>query len=211
MRDLRGALGGSRLFDQPQYRGEVERYHRWLARPGPKFLDVGFDDGRKLLATARENRDWTVIGIEVRKARALQVADLGERMGLDNVLPWRADARTVLANLTPPGSFRVIEILFPTPWWDEDLRADRTLAESSFAADLARALEPGGALVVATDVPFLAEGLAAVLGATPGLVADPAAAAIRPPCSQQSRREWACERDGLPVWRGAWVQGATSA
>lgn len=206
-RRIRGVLGGSQLFEQPAYRAEAEAWSAFLAQPGPALVEVGFDHGRRLTATAAAHRGWLVAGLEVRKRRVDEVAAWGAAHGLTNLLAWRADARTVLANHTPAGRLDVIEALFPVPWPDgPDDR--RWLLDDGFLHDAARALRPGGLLYVATDVAALADALDDALRAVPALVHDPASEALRPPIDALSRREWKCARESIPVHRRWLRRGA---
>lgn len=192
-RDIKRALGGSRLFEQPQYSGELAAYHAALARR-PALMEIGFELGRRLLDTAARNPSWTVIGLEVRRAKVTEVQRRAAE--LPNLLAWRADARTVLALHTPAGSLDVLEVLFPTPW----LGDPRLLVTPEFCADAARALRPGGLLLMATDVADYARAMDLALGACPELERDPAGGVERPACAERSRRQWRCELDGLRVY-----------
>ena len=196
---IRGALNGSRFIEQPHIRPEVDAARAFVAGSAPALVEVGFDHGRRLHSTALHNPDWRVLGLEVRKQRVIEARERAERDGLTNVLPWRMDARIVFAGVFEPASLAVVEVLFPTPWWHAKLRAKRLLIEPAFLADVARALEPGGVLHIATDVPEYAahiDGALADCALTP--VDRPA---HLPECTQQSRREWKCARDGIPVHR----------
>lgn len=204
-RDIPGVMGGSRIFEQPAWRAEIEAWHAFLDSDGPTLLEIGFDHGRRLTATAETWPDWRVAGIEIRRRRVEQARQWAVDHGLSNLLAWRADARTVLQRHTPPMSLDVIEALFPTPWPDE--QADRRLITPAFFAAARDALVPGGVLHVATDLVEIAEHARLALLATPGLVADPSAEDERPAIDQQSRREWACARDKLPVYR-FWLRRA---
>ena len=145
------------------------------------------DDVKSQLKDARER----LAAFEEASARA-------ERDGLSNVRPWRMDARIVFAGVLEPASVDVVEVLFPTPWWHPGLRAKRLLVDPAFVGDVARILKPGGVLHVATDVPSYADHIDAVVAATE-LV--PREAAALPVCTQQSRREWKCARESVPVRR----------
>jgi tRNA G46 methylase TrmB len=190
---VRGALGGSRLFEQPRQRAEVERFESFIAAPGPVVVEVGFDHGHRLRDHARRWPDTRWLGLEVRKARV-------EALAVDappNLLPWRADARTVFATLMPPGRLDRVDVLFPTPWWDEVKRARRLLLTAAFVADVARSLAPEGVVHVATDVGPYFEHIRGVFSGWQE--AEP------PPVGEaRSRREVVCARDGLPVWQGTW-------
>lgn len=191
--DIPGALGGSRLFEQPQYRAEVARFEAFIAAPGPVAVEIGFDHGRRLLALAQQDATTRWIGLEVRRARVDALAALAP----PNLLPWRADARTVFRRLMPPGRLARVDVWFPTPWWHDRKRAERLLLTPPFLADLARALAPAGLFCVATDVAPYFEHLQTLLaGWHP--------APLPPPAPAWSRREVTCHREGIPVHRGAW-------
>jgi tRNA (guanine-N(7)-)-methyltransferase len=193
---VRGALGGSRLFDQPRYRAEAEAFLAFLAPSGPVAVEIGFDHGMRLLELARTQPEVRWLGLEVREARVLAVAPHCP----PNCHVWRADARTVFRGWMPAGRLSRVDVLFPTPWWDEGKRDKRLLLTPAFVADLARALAPSGVFHLATDVgPYFehVEGLFA----TWRRVADPS------PVGVLSRRERVCRRDALPVWRGTWSPG----
>lgn len=193
---VRGAMGGSRLFEQPRQRAEVERFDAFVAGSQPLVVEVGFDHGHRLLDHARRWPETRWIGLEVRAARVLALAEQAP----SNLLAWRADARTVFAVLMPAGRVDRVDILFPTPWWHGGKRARRLLLNEAFVADLARTLSPDGVVHVATDVAPYFEHLA-------GLFAGWTVAA--PPASGEarSRREQVCARDGLAIWRGTWSVG----
>jgi tRNA (guanine-N7-)-methyltransferase len=197
-RDIPGALGGSRLLARPEVAAEISAYMATLAVP-KTLLEIGFDHGRRLSATAAENPDWQVIGIEVRERQVLAMRRWAADRGLLNLHAFRLDARVALANATPPASFDVIEALFPTPWPEGRARR-RLLVTPEFLKDVKRALKPGGILHVATDVAWYADLMREALSASE-FVALNAAPQARPACSQQSRREWKCAREGLPVYR----------
>ena len=201
---IRGALNGSRFIEQPHIRPEVDAARAFVAGGERVLVEVGFDHGRRLHSTALHNPDWRVLGVEVRKQRVLEARERAERDGLRNVLPWRMDARIVFSGVLETASVKVVEVLFPTPWWHAKLRAKRLLVEPAFLADVTRVLEPGGVLHIATDVPEYAARIEAAL-ADETLAAD-ALRRVEPPaylpeCTQQSRREWKCEREGIAVHR----------
>lgn len=180
-----GALGGSRLFELPalaELRAELEAF---AGGATALALDVGFDDGRVLLAEARAAPEVAWLGVELRARRVAEVRALAP----PNCLPLRLDARTLLASGRLDGQLGRIDVLFPTP----ALNGRHLLWTPAFVADLARALAPGGVLTVATDVPALATLIGELLAAWPDAV-PPARGPV------QSRREVVCARDGIHVW-----------
>lgn len=202
-RDVPGALGGSRILAVPEVAAEVAALVAALDRPGPRLLEIGFDHGRRLTATAHASPDWTVVGLEVRRHRVDAARAWAAERGLTNLFAFRLDARAVLANGLPAGRLDVIEALFPTPWPEGKARR-RLLVTVDLLRDAARALTPRGLLHVATDVSWYAEHIAACLPQVADVLVPTGAAALaeqRPPCSQRSRREWRCEQDGLAVHR----------
>lgn len=201
-RAIRGALNGSRFIEQPHIRPEVEATRAFVRGSAPVLVEVGFDHGRRLHAMARHNPGWRLLGLEVRKQRVQEAIDRAARDGLDNVRPWRMDARIAFASVLPDASAAVVEVLFPTPWWQPAKRAKRLLIQPDFLQDVQRVLAPGGILHIATDVGDYADHIDTVLAATSlmPLTAE-AAQTRRPICTQQSRREWKCAREGIAVHR----------
>ena len=205
-RSIRGALGGSRLLEQPQYAGELAA--RRTALQAPKVLvEVGFDHGFRLLDTARRHPDWQVVGMEVRRRRVQEVVTAAAEAGLNNLLPWRVDARIVFAGYTPEASLDVVEVYFPTPWWHPGRREKRLLVTPDFVADVARALRVGGLFLLQTDVPMTAEAIEQALASAPELSPDPGAWSDRPAIDARSRRERKCAREHVNVFRFALRKG----
>lgn len=199
-----GAFGGSRLAARPEVAAEVAALRAAVTGAKRCLVEIGFDHGRRLSATAAQHPDWTVVGLEVRERRVQQARDRAARDGLSNLHAFRLDGRAAVAQVLPPGSVHVLEALFPTPW--DQTRAKsrkRNLITPAFLADAARALAPGGLLHLATDVAWVADQMALALTGEPALtlVDEPEGQALRPACRQQSRREWRCAQDGLPVFR----------
>jgi len=202
-RDVPGALHGSRLITLPHVAPEVDRVKAFLTGDAPVLVEVGFDHGRRLHSTAHLNPDWRVLGLEVRKRRVEEAIARADRDDLENLLAWRMDARTVFAAVLPPASVDLVEVLFPTPWWNAALRRKRLLIDDAFLRDVARTLRPGGLLHLATDVQDYGAIIETCLTRCDALspLPEEETSEKRPRCSQQSRREWACERDGISFER----------
>lgn len=180
-----GALGGSRLLDQPAHAVQRARIAAFVAQPGPLAVEVGFDHGITLLSHARAFPDWRRLGVEIRRRRVAAV----QPHVPENCLAERLDARTLFSSGLADGAVDRVEVWFPTP----SLKARHLLWTPHFVADVARALRPCGVLHVVTDVPALRDLVQVLTEGWPEAPAPP-----RTP--DLSRRERVCRRDGLPVW-----------
>ena len=201
-RHIRGALYGSRLIEQPHIVPLVRACLDFIEGPAPVLVEVGFDHGRRLHSMARLNPDWRFLGREVRKRRVEEALQRAERDGLENLHVWRMDARTVFAGVLDETSVDIVDVFFPTPWWNPALREKRLLVDPFFIEDVMRVLRPGGILRVVTDVEVYAERIQTVLDASDFQILT-TSDDLRPlpACEQQSRREWRCEQDDLRVYR----------
>ncbi|MFT6396132.1 MAG: tRNA (guanine-N7-)-methyltransferase [Bradymonadia bacterium] len=166
----------------------MERFREFIAAPGPVGVEVGFDFGHRILDHATRWPEVRWIGIEVRKARVEQLAERAPA----NLLAWRADARTVFNQLMPAGRLSQVDIMFPTPWWDENKRAKRLLITPQFVGDLVTSLAADGVVHFATDVPGYSVHAEQVFAGwtltEPGLSGE-----------GLSRRQNVCARDSIPV------------
>ncbi len=181
-----GAMGGSRLLDLPTMAGLRAEILAFIAEPGPVAVEVGFDFAETLLGNARDFPAIRWLGAEIREARV----EAARAAAPPNCLPARIDARTLFASGLVDGRLARVDILFPTP----AVRGRHLLWTDHFVADVARVLAPDGVLTVATDVPALAELVTGLLADWPEVPAPPRTTAL-------SRRERACLREALPVWR----------
>ena len=116
------------------------------------------------------------------------------------------DARTVFANVLQDRTVDVVDVLFPTPWWDPALREKRLLITLDFLQDIAKVLKPGGCLRIETDVESYADSISAELRQIEfkNVNAEQLTFAL-PCCKQLSRRQWRCKQDNLPTHH--WLLG----
>jgi tRNA G46 methylase TrmB len=192
---IRGAMYGTRLYDQPAHADFAARVRGFCAPGPPLAMEVGVDRGYRLLGHARRWPETRWLGVEVRKT-VLDAADSAP----DNALLIRGDARAVLAALVPEGRLARLDILFPTPSDDPK----KLLLTPAFAVLVASRLAPGAVLHLATDVPGLATLAERAFGTWPAAPA-PESGPV------QSRREKACAREGRRVWRWTWGPPPTGA
>ena len=127
----------------PVQLGEVQspaRQRRWL--------EVGFGGGEHLAAQAVANPDVCLIGCEPYVNGVARLLSLTS--DADNVRVVIDDARLLLKAL-PTGSIERVFVLFPDPW-PKARHHKRRIVNPETLADMARILEPGGELRLATDI-----------------------------------------------------------
>ena len=106
-----------------------------------------------------------------------------------------------LFRVIPDNSVDVLDILYPTPWWDRRKRIQRLLLQPSFLLDVHRTLKPGGVIRIETDVEEYAIHIHSLFEQTPGFEsASPTLYADRLRCEVLSRRQKKQVRDQLPQW-----------
>lgn len=117
--------------------------------PDRIWLEIGFGDGEHLAWQAAANPHIGLVGAEpfVNGVAAL-LARLDDR-GLDNVRILDDDVRPLLRDLAPASLERVF-VLFPDPWPKARHRRRRLVNKESLG-HLARLIQPGGELRLATD------------------------------------------------------------
>lgn len=150
--------------------GDPERAPADLAAlfPGPRralWLEIGFGAGEHLAHQAASNPDIGFIGCEpfINGVGAL----LGrlEARGIGNVRVHPGDARDLL-ELLPAASVGRVFLLYPDPW-PKTRHWDRRFMNPENLELLARAMEPGAVLRLATDIPDYVRQALAVVAASP--------------------------------------------
>jgi len=123
----------------------------------PIEADIGCGKGRFLLARARRFPEVNFLGIERLLGRLRKVDRKAIRAGLSNVRLLRMEAFYATRYLIPDGAIRTYYIFFPDPW-PKARHHDHRLCSAAYMDALARTLQPGGAVHVATDhLPYFEE------------------------------------------------------
>jgi tRNA (guanine-N7-)-methyltransferase len=125
----------------------------WLeafGEEGPVEVEIGIGKGRFLIAAAAARPGILHLGVEwankylrIAESRAL-------KRGLKNIRFVRVDARELVHRAIPSGSVSAYYVFYPDPW-PKKRHQKRRFLQKETAIHLARTLEAGGMLHVATD------------------------------------------------------------
>lgn len=117
----------------------------------PYHVEIGSNRGRFLRGIARVFPHRSIIGLEIRpKWARLAGADL-RKDGITHAASLYGDANLALPLLFPDASLERVYILFPDPWWKKR-HARRRIISPHVLQLLAAKLQPGGLLIIKTDV-----------------------------------------------------------
>ncbi|HEY8521439.1 MAG TPA: tRNA (guanosine(46)-N7)-methyltransferase TrmB [Gammaproteobacteria bacterium] len=161
----------------PRYclpRGERLDLDAVFGRRAPRVLDVGFGDGEALLTAAVNFPQLDYLGIEVHEPGIGHLLLLLEQAGVSNVRVIEGDATEVMPETLADASIAAVNLFFPDPW-PKKRHHKRRLVQPPFVAEMARVLEDGGLLHVATDWASYADHTRAVLAESDQFVTETAA------------------------------------
>jgi tRNA (guanine-N7-)-methyltransferase len=119
-------------------------------RHAPCMIEIGFGAGEALLAFAQRHPEINCIGIEVHPPGVGRLLHNVELAAFSNVRISMHDAVEVLRNQIPVASIELVHIFFPDPW-PKKRHHKRRIIQTAFADLLARVLQLGGKLRLATD------------------------------------------------------------
>lgn len=116
----------------------------------PVEIEIGVGKGRFIQAAAMACPDRNFLGVEW----ANQFLRIGEervaKKGLKNIRFLRVDAKEFITKSIPDHSVRAFYIFYPDPW-PKKRHHKRRFFDRSSANDLAKCIQPGGELHIATD------------------------------------------------------------
>lgn len=121
-----------------------------FGRSAPRMLEIGFGAGEALLEFARTHPDVDCLGVEVHKPGIGRLLLGAQNAGLSNLRVICHDAVEVLEAQLPAAGLAVVHVFFPDPW-PKKRHHKRRLIQPPFVNLLARVLQPGGTLRLATD------------------------------------------------------------
>ena len=119
-------------------------------KAGPIEIEVGSGKGTFLLNQAKAHPDINYLGMEWANKYYRLCVDRIRRWQMDNVRVLRADARDFIAGCVRDSTVKAFHIYYPDPWPKKRHHKRRFFAQKNIL-QVARCLQPGGELRVATD------------------------------------------------------------
>ncbi|PYQ25985.1 MAG: tRNA (guanosine(46)-N7)-methyltransferase TrmB [Acidobacteria bacterium] len=116
----------------------------------PVVLEIGSGKGRFLIATATEQPDVNVIGIEKSLHYHRVIAERVNKRHLTNVRLINHDAFLVLQKMVPDASIAEVHVYFPDPW-PRPKEQKRRIIREEVLAEIRRVLVDGGSGIYVTD------------------------------------------------------------
>lgn len=116
----------------------------------PVEIEIGIGKGRYIIAAAQAQPQTNFVGIEWASKYLRIALDRSQKRRLTNLRLVLTDAREFVEFFVPAASVRAFHLYFPDPW-PKKRHHKRRLFNAAFLGEVARTLEPGGQLWLATD------------------------------------------------------------
>jgi tRNA (guanine-N7-)-methyltransferase len=147
--DLAGLSPGPVDWEVNSERKPLDLEARFGGRP--VWLEIGFGGGEHLVHQAAQNPDVGIIGAEPYINGVAMLLGKIRRAGVDNLAVYPGDARDLM-DVLPECSIARAFLLYPDPW-PKARHHRRRFVTPEHLAPLARAMQPGAILRIATDIP----------------------------------------------------------
>jgi len=170
-----------------------------FARRAPTILEIGFGMGETTALIASRLPGTNFLGIEVHSPGVGSLLKEIDEQQLHNVRIIQHDAVEVIHAMIPPASLHGIHVFFPDPW-PKTRHHKRRLLQPGFTSELAKRLEPGAYIHVATDWRDYAEQILEVLAGEPLLENTVESYADRPEHRPLTKFETRGLKLGHDVW-----------
>ena len=128
----------------------VLNWRELYGNQNPVEVELGIGKGRFIIAAAQRHAGVNYLGIDWANKYLKIAHERCLKRALTNVRLARADAREFVEFFVLADSVRAVHIYFPDPW-PKKRHHKRRLINPAFLGEIARILNPGGRLWLATD------------------------------------------------------------
>lgn len=142
-----------------------------FGRSGPVEMEIGCGKGLFLSRASAGHPEVNWLGVERSSEHLRRAIDRAVKARVENVRFVKAGAEDLLRSWLPDASLRAVHILYPDPWPKKRHHKRRLLGLQQGPATvrhLARVVEPGGHLAIATDHTGYAEVIMQVMRGAEG-------------------------------------------
>ena len=157
IREGRFTQAQKKAFDSlwPQYGIAADNAHPlalndYFKSAQPVVLDIGFGNGDSLISLARQRPDVNFVGVEGYRPGIGATLGKIQALAIDNIRIIHADAVTLVTDMIADNSLLGVMVWFPDPW-PKKRHYKRRLLQADFFSQLARVMQIGGILHLASD------------------------------------------------------------
>lgn len=122
-----------------------------FGRVAPVVIEIGSGHGAAAVAFCEAHPETDLLAIEVHVPGVARMLALAQAAEISNLWVHPGDALPFLAERVAPGSLAAVHLFFPDPW-PKNKHAKRRFVQQHTLALIASRLEPGGRLLIATDI-----------------------------------------------------------